>query len=1020
MSADREPMPSPPPAGATPTPLPQAGADATTLPLRQADADAPTLPMPESGAGAGAAAPALPRQAMPLSVPLLLSAGSIGLMLHSPRHAGGALLAVAEVAAPAVLPALPALPSLTALGVHADGATPLAFPSINAIVAPLDAPAPGIGDGAADADARAAAEPPLEAWLNGAAAVAACWPLPSAGQTVHDTITRGRYTATTSMRIASASLVLIQVRSGQLRIEGLDDATLQAGDMLAAPRELAFMVAKDVELDVLRFGDADTATRMSCLQKLWQLSLLMAWQQRCSDAASEQQRLADTTTRADDDLATGIGALAGLVTGDADWIAPKEAEAPPLLRVAQAIGAHIGIDFKKDIKTTTGKTDADIAAALAEANCVRTRQVLLGANWWQQDSGALLAFDADSGAPLALLPQRWKRGYVAVDADGRRTAIDSTSAANIKPFAHLYYRPLPAKALTEIDLLRFGLHGYGKEMLAVVALAGVIGALGLVVPLASARVMDVIIPSARSQLLFQMGVGLCFVTMTVSLFSLVRSLMVLRIQDKMDMAIQAAVWDRLLRMPASFHRKYSVANLESRVRACQKVIRILSARTVANLFAGAFSALNFLVLFWFSATLSLLALGLIVVAAGAVTWFRRKSVRIAIAAPDSPRNLNALVLQMIQGVGKLRVAGAERRAFALWAREHALGEVPNVGQDKLIVAESVFFRALDHLAALLLFAAAGSMMSSAGTRLSAGEFVGFFAAFGGVFHGVVALCETLISTVAVNGAYFKAKPILDTLPEAEQGKTAPGELTGMLEVNKVSFSYAQGPQVLKDVSLTARPGDLIAIVGASGSGKSTLLRLLLGFEKPASGSILYDDKDLADLHLRQLRRQFGVVLQDTRLLAGDIISNIAGDSGATLDEVWAAAEAASVADDIRHLPMGMYTMIGDGVSTLSAGQRQRLLIARALVRKPPVLFMDEATSLLDGPSQARVMRNLARLRVTRVVIAHRLTALTEADQIIVLQDGQVAERGNYRDLTAKDGLFRAMVRDQLMDQHGES
>jgi ATP-binding cassette subfamily C protein len=490
--------------------------------------------------------------------------------------------------------------------------------------------------------------------------------------------------------------------------------------------------------------------------------------------------------------------------------------------------------------------------------------------------------------------------------------------------------------------------------------------------------------------------------------------MVLRIQDKMDMAIQAAVWDRLLRMPASFHRKYTVANLETRVRACQKVIRILSARTVANIFSGAFSALNFLVLFWFNATLSLLALALVLVAAGAVTWFRRKSVRIAIAAPESPRNLATLVLQMIQGVGKLRVAGAESRAFALWAREHALGEVPNVGQAKLRVAESVFFRTLDHLAVLFLFAAAGYMLSGS-QRLSAGEFVGFFAAFGGVFHGVLGLCETLVDIVAVNGAYFKARPLLETLPEVEQGKTSPGTLTGQLEVNKVSFAYTGGQPVLKEVSLSARPGDFIAIVGTSGSGKSTLMRLLLGFEKPGNGSILFDDKDLADLHLRKLRRQFGVVLQDTRLLAGDILSNIAGDSGAALDDVWAAAEAAAVADDIRALPMGMYTVIGDGPSTLSAGQRQRILIARALVRKPPVLFLDEATSLLDGPAQARVMNNLARMRVTRIVIAHRLAALAEADQIIVLDQGRVAERGSYRELMDQGGLFRAMADDQYMD-----
>ena len=946
---------------------------------------------------------ALPRQARPLAAPALLTSGSISLMmhLHRPQRAGRGLLALGEVVAPAVIPAIDWVLAGTLR--HQL----MAFPSTDERSAPLALTQPhDTAEGA-----------PLEAWLNAATAVAGCWPLPAAGHPVNDTITRGRYHAAADQRIASSAMVLVRVLEGSMQVEGLENELLMPGDVMAVPRELAFVVKQNVVLEVFRFGEADVATRLACLEKLWRLSFCVAWELRCGDEANEEQRLADTRSRDDGELETGIGALAGLVEGDADWITPKEAAVGPLLQVARHIGAMMGVSFKKEVPR--GRHNADTAADLAEANGLRCRRVLLGARWWQMDSGALLAFDAATDEPLALLPQRWQRGYVAVNAAGERKLIDAGAAAGIKPYGFVFYRPLPAKALNEIDLLRFGLRGYGSEMLAVVALAGVIGALGLVVPLASARVMDSIIPSARGNLLIQMGLGLFFVTMTVALFSLVRSLMVLRIQDKMDMNIQAAVWDRLLRMPASFHRKYSVANLETRVRACQKVIRILSARTVANIFSGAFSALNFLVLFWFSATLSLLALGLVLLAAGAVTWFRRRSVKIAISAPESPRNLATLVLQMIQGVGKLRVAGAESRAFALWAREHALGEVPNVAQGKLSVAESVFFRALDHLAVLLLFAAAGYMMSgSNGQKLSAGEFVGFFAAFGGVFHGVLSLCETLISIVAVNGAYFKAKPILDTLPEIEQGKADPGALTGMVEVNKVSFGYGAGPQVLQEVSLSARPGDFIAIVGASGSGKSTLMRLLLGFEKPKAGSILFDDKDLADLHLRKLRRQFGVVLQDTRLLTGDLLSNIVGDSGASLDDAWAAAEAAAVDDDIRALPMGMYTVIGDGVSTLSAGQRQRILIARALVRKPPVLFLDEATSLLDGRAQARVMNKLARMRVTRIVIAHRLTALTDADQIIVLDEGKVAERGTYRELMALGGLFHAMARDQFMEQHG--
>ena len=935
----------------------------------------------------------LPRQARSLDAPTLLSAGTWSVFLHAPAAPERGLLPIGEIAGPAIIAQIPAL--------QADGLVfeAVAFPS-------LDAESRPIGDDPGEA--------PLEAWLNGATAVIPWWPLPEAGVPIDRSMARGVMQAEAGQSIATPALVLMRVVTGRLAVIGLQSQVLMPGDVLALPREMSLLVQEAATLEVFRFGEAPVAVRLACLQRLWLLSLELARTALLQQDQLEQQRQREHGQREDQDFETGIGALAGLVEGDASWIAPKAVALSPLLQVARHIGKFIGVDFK--LAPEPAQTNADTAADLAEINNVRSRQVVLGGAWWKSDNGPLLAFRAGSDEPLALMPDGWRRSYYALDAAGEKQIIDAAAAADIKPYAYVFYRPLPQKALTEIDLLRFGLRGYEREMAGVVVLAGVIGVLGLVVPLASARLMDGIIPAAQKNLLLQMGVGLFFVTVTIALFSLVRSLTVLRIQDKMDMTIQAAVWDRLLRMPASFHRRYSVANLESRVRACQKIIRILSARTVASIFAGAFSALNFLVLFWFNASLSFIALGLVALAAVAVTWFRRQAVRIAMAAPDSPRNLNTLVLQLIQGVGKLRASASEGRAFALWAREHALGEVPNVAIGKLRVAERVFFHALDRLAVLILFGSAGYMLSQHGRdQLSAGEFVGFFAAFGGVFHGVLSLCETLVDVIAVSSAHHKARPILETVPEVEVGKKSPGVLSGLVEVNGLSFGYANGPTVVSDIGFSARPGDFIAIVGASGSGKSTLLRLLLGFEKPRAGSVLFDDKDLSELNLRQLRRQFGVVLQDTRLLAGDILSNIVGDSGASLEDAWQMAEAASVAKDIRSMPMGMYTVIGDGVSTLSAGQRQRILIARALIRRPPVLFLDEATNLLDGPSQTRVMANLSRMRVTRIVIAHRLGALAEADQIIVLDQGKIAERGNFAELMGARGLFHDMAREQLLE-----
>jgi ATP-binding cassette subfamily C protein len=215
------------------------------------------------------------------------------------------------------------------------------------------------------------------------------------------------------------------------------------------------------------------------------------------------------------------------------------------------------------------------------------------------------------------------------------------------------------------------------------------------------------------------------------------------------------------------------------------------------------------------------------------------------------------------------------------------------------------------------------------------------------------------------------------------------------------------------VSLQCRPGEFVALVGPSGSGKSTLLRLLLGFEAPEAGAIRYDRRDLAALDARAVRRQIGTMLQNGRLLAGDIFTNIVGASTLTLEDAWAAARLAGLDEDIRQLPMGMHTVLSDGASTLSGGQRQRLLIARAIVHKPRLLFFDEATSALDNRTQEIVGESLERLAVTRLVIAHRLSTIQKADRIYVLERGRIVESGTYRELMQRRGVFAALARRQL-------
>jgi ATP-binding cassette subfamily C protein len=267
--------------------------------------------------------------------------------------------------------------------------------------------------------------------------------------------------------------------------------------------------------------------------------------------------------------------------------------------------------------------------------------------------------------------------------------------------------------------------------------------------------------------------------------------------------------------------------------------------------------------------------------------------------------------------------------------------------------------------------------------------------------------------VNLKPVWDRARPILETLPEDAGAAGERHDPRGAIELDKVSFAYPRGPVVLHDIDLAVKAGELVAIVGASGSGKSTLLRLLLGFETPGIGAVRYDGIDLRKLDLRYLRKRMGTVLQGGKLWAGDILTNIVGANPLGVDAAWEAAKRAGLERDIEAMPMGLYTVVGEGLSTLSGGQRQRVLIARALVGDPRIILFDEATSALDNISQATVLTELAKLEATRIVIAHRLNTVRNADRIVVLERGRIVQEGTFAELAAQSGPFSAMLARQV-------
>ena len=262
----------------------------------------------------------------------------------------------------------------------------------------------------------------------------------------------------------------------------------------------------------------------------------------------------------------------------------------------------------------------------------------------------------------------------------------------------------------------------------------------------------------------------------------------------------------------------------------------------------------------------------------------------------------------------------------------------------------------------------------------------------------------------------RVRPILTAPAEAGIGGADPGKLSGDIQASNLTFGYdgAMAP-LIDGLSFAIRPGEHLAIVGGSGSGKSTILRLLLGFERPTTGSLAYDGQELASLDPSRVRAQIGVVLQSSQLFAGSILENIRGASGADLEQCLAAAERAGLGDDLRMMPMGLHTPLTEGSGTLSGGQRQRILIARALAAEPAILFLDEATSALDNTTQAVVARTMDALDATRVTIAHRLSTVRNADRICVLEKGRFVEDGDFATLMARNGAFAALARRQLLE-----
>lgn len=678
-----------------------------------------------------------------------------------------------------------------------------------------------------------------------------------------------------------------------------------------------------------------------------------------------------------------------------------------------AIGEILKCFHVKPREVPDSMTDMnDTLEYLLRPHGIMRRNVTLEKGWYKDASGPMIATRTDDGSVVALIPTGMTKYSFFDTKTGKRVFLNKKTEKLIDKEAIAFYKPFPSTKIGIPGLLRYIVENLRPMDIALVVIAAIaVTLIGLLTPKLNEMLFSDVIASGSIKALVAIAVFMVCVSLSSLMLGTVKDLLMTRLTTRLSLSVEAATMMRILSLPANFFKDYSSGELANRSQYINELVTQLLNMILTTGLTSVFSLVYITQIFAYAPSLVAPALiviiGTVVIAAvSAVFQIKVSKRQMELASKES-----GMSYALISGIQKIKLSGAEKRSFARWGDMYSKGAKLLYDPPMLLKVNTVLTTAISLIGTIVIYFAAVN------NGVSVAEYYAFNTAYGMVSGAFISLAGIALSAAQIKPILEMAKPILEAQPEVAEEKQVVERLMGGIELNNITFSYNENmPNVLDGVSLKISPGQYVAIVGKTGCGKSTLMRIMLGFEKPQRGAVYYDGKDLERIDLKSLRRNIGTVMQAGKLFTGDIYSNIViTNPRLTLDDAWEAAEMAGFADDIRSMPMGMFTLISEGQGGISGGQRQRLLIARAIAPKPRILMFDEATSALDNITQKTVSDSLEKLKCTRIVIAHRLSTIKQCDRIIVLDKGHIVEDGTYDELIENNGFFAELVERQRVE-----